>query len=106
MMISQAFPECSVELVINLCADRYLAEVRVDGELKEQREFQTQPQLTCWAGANPGFAGGDIYVHIRPRQPGHRRRALELADRLSRLGLTIGISRQSPVCRSRHGRLQ
>lgn len=105
-MNSQAFPMCSVELVVNICADRYLAEVRVDGELKEQLEFLSQQQLARWAGANPGFAGGDIYVHIRSRQPGHKRRALELADRLSRQGLIIGISRQRPVCRSQRGRLQ
>jgi hypothetical protein len=80
--------------------------VRIDGMFKEQIEFQTEHQLTHWAGANFPFAGVDLYVHIRPRDQWHRQRALELADKLSRQGLMIGISRQGTDCRLRHWRLQ
>ena len=105
-MICQTLTACCVELNINVCTGRYLTEVSIDGVFKEQLEFQTEHQLTHWAGANFPFAGGNLYVHIQPREPCHNQQVLELADKLSRHGLMIGISRRRTVCRSQHWRLQ
>lgn len=105
-MIGQTLPACCVELNINVCANGYLTEVRVDGVLREQLEFRQDHQLARWAGTYLGIAGEELYVHIRPQEAGHKQRALELADKLSRQGMMTGISRQRSDCRSRLRRLQ
>ena len=105
-MIHETIKDCCVELNIKVCDNGYLAELQVNGMLKGQLEFKTECQLTSWVCATLDPADRDLYVHIRPRSTCHKHRALDLADKLSRRGMMIGLSAQRSVCRDQPRRLQ
>jgi hypothetical protein len=102
----QIIPSSCVELSIMVCGKRYLADLRVDGLIEDQLEFDTERQLRSWAGAILGTTGGNLYVHVQSLTAYNRRLTLELVGKLSLEGMTIGISGLSPVCRSTNRRLQ
>lgn len=105
-MTTQRVTSRCVEICIDVCDNHYLAELQVDGMIREKLEFQGQLQLTNWADSSLFAADGDLYVHLRPRRACHNYKALELAQKLSRQGMTIGISGRRPVCLPQNRRLQ
>ncbi|MGW8312812.1 MAG: hypothetical protein ACWGOL_06250 [Desulfuromonadales bacterium] len=99
-------PASCVELNIRVCGQRYLADLLIDGLTEEQLVFDTACQLTSWAGTILGTSSADLYVHIQAGATCYRGVTLQLVEKLSLEGMTVGISGQSPVCRSASWRLQ
>lgn len=98
-MTSQTRHSFCIELNINICDNCYLVNLQVDGEVREQLVFQSEPLLTDLVSAIFRTTGWNLYVHVRSRETCHRHRVLELGHKLSRQGMMVGISEQKRVHR-------
>jgi hypothetical protein len=105
-MAYQIVPTSCVELSISIYGNRYRADLQVDGVRRDQFEFQAGCQLAEWASAILCTTGGNLYVRVQPFEESHWQMVLQLVGELSLDGVTISISGQRPVCRSRNRRLQ
>jgi len=105
-MAYQIVPTSCVVVHISIIGNRYLADLQVDGVIRGQFEFQTEYQLTDWAGTMLCTTGGNLYVRVQPFEATQKQLVLQLAGKLSLEGMTIGISGQRSVCRSKDRRLQ
>ena len=96
-----------VELNIDVREGRYLATIQVDGLLKQRRVFQTAIEVSDWTAAIFCTTDRDLYVHLRaPAGADHGHLVLDLAGKLARQGLMIGITEEESVCRAGNRRLQ
>jgi len=105
-MADQAALASCVEINLNIFDGRYLADLQVDGMVKQQMVFKTELQVIDWTSRILCMTGPGLYVRMRTEGIRHRQRALELARKLSLPGLMIGIAGQRSVCRTRNRRLQ
>ncbi len=105
--LQSSFAACCAELNIACRDDRYLATLRVDGVLKKRRVFQSDIELADWTASIFSTIDPDLYVHLRaPAGTYHGHLVLDLARKLARQGIVIGIAEEESVCPPGIGRLQ
>ena len=85
-------PACCVELNITVFAGQYQASLQVDGTVRQRLVLQTECEVIDWAAnAMLCSTGYDLYIHLRAGKPRLKQVALELACKLSRQDVMIGI---------------
>jgi hypothetical protein len=99
-------PACHVELNINIFAGQYLISLQVDGMIQKRLVLQTAREVADWTDTILCIAGQDLYIHVRPQGTRQNQVALELAGKLSRQDLMIGITEQPAICGIKSPRLQ
>jgi hypothetical protein len=92
---------CCPELNISVRGGSYLTSFQVDGIIRQQKVFETDMQVVDWTNKLLNLNGPDLYVRLRSHGPYQKRAVLELARKLSRPGLLIGLAGQRSVCRSK-----
>ena len=99
-------PACHVDLNINIFPDQYLINLQVDGMIQQYLVLQTAREVTDWTDTFLCMAGQDLYIHVRFQGAMQNPAALELAGKLSRQDLMIGITEHPAICRIKGPRLQ
>jgi hypothetical protein len=99
-------PACYVELNINIFARQFLISLQVDGMIQQRLVLQTAREVADWTDTILCIAGQDLYIHVRPEGTRQNQAALELAGKLSRQDLMIGITEQPASCLTKSLRLQ